>query len=236
MKIQLVAVGSRPWDYVVGHWGISLLVEDDILFDTFASFRGLSKKLAQIQVPLDQIQTVVISHEHWDHIGGLWELLRQRSGLHVYLPPHCKADVRQRVLDAGSTPIDTAGRKTIRPGIHISDEILGEFRHGTVAEQSLVLESERGLIIVAGCAHPGISDIVKKAVRQFAAPVYGVVGGFHLMHSAMSDVRRCAEELKQAGVSVVAPTHCTGWRAEQELKSVFQENFVTLREGQLLPF
>lgn len=235
MKIQLVAVGARPWDYLVGHWGIALLVDDSVLFDTFASFNALRRKLGQMHASVEQIDTVVISHDHWDHIGGLWELLGLRQGLNVYLPPGSDQSLRDRVREAGSNPVDAVGRHTIRPGIHISDEMLGAFRQGSVAEQSLVLETPAGLIIIAGCAHPGIAGIVRNAAEQFGQPVYGVVGGFHLMHSGMDAVRQCAEELKQAGVTMVAPTHCTGWRAERALQAVFGENFVRLREGQQVP-
>jgi 7,8-dihydropterin-6-yl-methyl-4-(beta-D-ribofuranosyl)aminobenzene 5'-phosphate synthase len=236
MNIQLVAVGSRPWDYIVGHWGIALLIDGHILFDTFASFRALHKKLNAINVPLEQIQTVVISHDHWDHIGGLWELLARRTGLKVYLPANASADVKQRVRDAGGQVIDHAAEKMIQPNIFLSEALLGGFKEGKVNEQSLVVQTEKGLVIVVGCAHPGVADIVHKAKEVFKLPVYGVIGGFHLMHSNMDDVRACASELKQAGVSMVAPTHCTGWRAENVFKSEFNENFIALREGQNLLF
>jgi 7,8-dihydropterin-6-yl-methyl-4-(beta-D-ribofuranosyl)aminobenzene 5'-phosphate synthase len=236
MNIQLVAVGSRPWDYVVGHWGISLLIDHHILFDTFASFRKLSKKLNDIQVPLSQIDTVVISHAHWDHIGGLWELLAQRAALNVYLPPNTDAATKQRVQDAGGIVMHSAGEKMIAPDVYLSEELLGGFKEGHVLEQSLVVKTEKGLVIVAGCAHPGIAEIVAKACALFGMPVYGVIGGFHLMHSDMRSVRACADQLKQAGVGMVAPTHCTGWRAEREFKSVFKENFISLHEGRNLVF
>ncbi len=236
MNIQLVAVGSRPWDYVVGHWGISLLIDHHILFDTFASYRKLSRKLNDIQVPITQIDTVVISHAHWDHIGGLWELLGQRAGLNVYLPPNTDEATIRRVQDARGIVTRSAGEKMIAPNVYLSQELLGGFKEGHVVEQSLVIKTERGLVIVAGCAHPGIVEIVAKASTLFDAPVYGVIGGFHLMHSSMSKVKACAEQLKQAGVSMVAPTHCTGWRAEREFKSVFKENFISLHEGRNLQF
>ena len=236
MNIQLIAVGARPWDYLVGHWGISFLVDDHVLFDTFASFRALAKRLHDIHVPLEQIQAVVISHDHWDHIGGLWELLVKRQGLDVYLPAYTSEATKQRVRDAGSRVMDASGEKMIRPNIYLSEELMGGFKGGKVAEQSLVIQSDKGLVIVVGCAHPGIAEIVHKARQLFNLPVYGVIGGFHLMHSTISDVRRCAAELKQAGVVLVAPTHCTGWRAEKEFKSVFNENFISLREGQNLFF
>ena len=68
MNVQLIAGGARPY-----------------FFDAFALYRAL-KKLAQINVDIGKIKAVVISHDHWNHFGGLWELLEQRMRPDVYLP------------------------------------------------------------------------------------------------------------------------------------------------------
>ena len=76
--------------------------------------------------------------------------------------------------------------------------------------------------------------IVKEVKQAFGAPVYGVISGFHLRYSSMADVRLCANTLKEEGVGMVVPLHCTGWRAERIFKDVYREGFVCLREGQTL--
>jgi len=234
MNIKLIASGSRPWERWTRHWGLSFLIDDSILFDTFANYCVLSKKLRRANVDLASIQAVVISHEHWDHIGGLWRLLEQRQGLEVYLPAHAQEGIKTRVRSYGGKVIDASGVKTLKTDVYVTDEIMENSNCKTVPEQVLVLKSSKGLVVIVGCSHPGILAIVQKAKQIFYMPVYGVVGGFHLMHTSLNDVRLCANKLKEEGVIMVAPTHCTGWRAKRVFKDVFRRGFVSLREGQLL--
>ena len=236
MNVKLIASGSRPWELWIRHWGVSFLIDDNILFDTFSSYRVLSRKLRNAQTHIDNIQTVVISHNHWDHIGGLWGLLEQRKGIDVYLPAQAKEEVKLRIRAAGSNVIDAAGAKTIRQGIHITDEFVGTHNGNAIPEQAVVLETSKGLVVIFGCAHLGIASIIQKAKQAFHAPVYGALGGFHLRHSPLDDVTKCANKLQEEGVRIVAPTHCTGLRAEKIFKNIFREKFIPLREGENISF
>ena len=65
MNIKLIAEGSRPWELWIRRWGVSFLIDDTILFDSFSSFEVLSKKLLKSNVDIGNIQAVVISHDHW---------------------------------------------------------------------------------------------------------------------------------------------------------------------------
>lgn len=234
MDIKIIAVGSRPWQLLLGYWGLSVLIDGDILFDTFYNYKKLSKKLKRNEVELDQLKSIIISHDHWDHTGGLWGLLESRHGLDVYLPSRATNKTKKRVNDAGAKLIDLQDIKQVKPAIYVSNELDGSFSGGVVAEHNVVIKADKGLVVLVGCAHPGIVEIIQKIKKDFDTPIYGVMGGFHLMNSSAKEITACANALKAEGLKMVAPTHCTGWRAEIIMKRVFKDGFLKVREGQTI--
>lgn len=235
MDVKLIAAGSRLWQRWFNYWGLSYLIDGSILSDTFSNYSVLSRKLRKAGVDPSAIQSVVISHDHWDHVGGLFAFLEKRPGIDVYLPPTAKEEVKRRVASAGGRVIDAPGVKTLKENVWVSDELIGSSKGNRVAEHSIILKSPKGLIVLAGCSHPGIVAIVKKAKEKFDMPVYGMIGGLHLRYSRPEEIYACANALKNEGVEMVAPTHCTGWRAERIFKKVFGKGFVPSREGQTIP-
>jgi 7,8-dihydropterin-6-yl-methyl-4-(beta-D-ribofuranosyl)aminobenzene 5'-phosphate synthase len=94
------------------------------------------------------------------------------------------------------------------------------------AEQSLILDTPEGLMIMTGCAHPGVVNIVEAAMVQRGKPVRLLVGGFHLHRQAEVGIRTTIERLKGLGVAQVAPSHCTGARAIAMFRDAWGEDFL----------
>jgi 7,8-dihydropterin-6-yl-methyl-4-(beta-D-ribofuranosyl)aminobenzene 5'-phosphate synthase len=236
VDIKLIASGSRPWELWRGYWGLSYLVDNTILYDTFGNYRVLARRLQKADIDASTVQAVVLSHDHWDHTGGLWGFLKEHSGIDVFLPPTAKEAVKRRVSEAGGYLIDLPGIKTLKEDVLLLDEMIGTFNNKPIAEHFIALKAQEGLVLLVGCSHPGIVSMVKKAKEDLGAPVYGVVGGLHLMHSETEEIYACANALKNEGVKMIAPTHCTGWRAERVFKKVFGKGFIPTREGRHLSF
>ncbi|MFO7889374.1 MAG: hypothetical protein R6V04_03445, partial [bacterium] len=85
-----------------------------------------------------------------------------------------------------------------------------------ISEQSLVVKSKKGLVVITGCSHPGITKIVEKVREIFTKQtIYLVFGGFHLMNRERREIKLIVEKLKDLGINYVGPTHCTGYEAQQ---------------------
>ena len=120
------------------------------------------------------------------------------------------------------------------------DFIPDDFRH----EQSLVLEGEKGLVVLNSCSHGGIVNIVRGVLEQFPGKkVFAVVGGFHMfsrgksgMNCAPEYVFKVADALKELGVEEIYTGHCTGETALELLKERFGSGCHALATGQVLNF
>lgn len=234
MNVKLLACGSKPWDLWSWRWGVSLVVDGSILFDTFSNYRNLAKKMKRYDINPDDLQSVVVSHEHADHLDGLWGLLKNTDGLNVYLPAHANKKIKQRVINMGGILRDGIGSRTIRAGAHVTDDCIGAYKGKPVAEHALVLETIKGLVLLVGCAHPGIGSFIQKARQNFDLPIYGVIGGLHLMGKTHNELMQEALALKEEGVKLIAPLHGAGWRSRGIYKSVFRDEYIDLCEGEEL--
>ncbi len=85
---------------VSGH-GFSCLLDGKILFDTGDAAESLLDNMKKLMVSIDDIEAVVISHDHWDHTGGLWEILKDRKGIKVYVLDSFSEELKKAVEDAG---------------------------------------------------------------------------------------------------------------------------------------
>lgn len=181
-------------------WGFSCLVEHGdraVLFDTGWDGDQVLANAERLGLDLSGVQDVVISHEHWDHAGGLPRLLRVLDSPRVWLPAavsrRLQGDLARRteLMAVSSQPA------RIAPGLH-STGALGQ----KPAEQALVVGVRDGVVLVTGCAHPGLERLVE--VARSHGPLRGVVGGFHDFD----------QYHVLAAIPWLVPCHCTQHREE----------------------
>ena len=236
MEVKIVFNNDVVSDKFISGWGFSCLVDNRVLFDTGEKAEYLFNNMQNLNISISSIEMIVISHDHWDHTGGLWELLEKRKGLKVYACPHFSRTFKDKVKKLKAELIEAEKIIEVTKNIFITGEILKEY--SGIPEQALVVRCQpkagRGITVITGCSHPGIVRIIEKVKEANPSEkICLVFGGFHLMNSDKREVRIIAERLKEMGVDKVGPTHCTGYEAQEIFKKVYADNLISIKAGQV---
>ena len=234
MQIKLLAEGSTKWERFIKHWGISFLIGDDVLFDTFGDAGVFWRNLKGMRVDLDKIRHIIISHDHWDHLAGLWLFLDKHKYVTVYICPGFSQETKERIASLGVPVVEVAGPMEIKAGIYTTGQIKGIYAGRDIYEQAIVIKNARGLAIITGCAHPGIATIVNKVREYFSEPLLLVAGGFHLKEASQETIGKIIDMLKSIGVQKVAPLHCSGALAQDIFKRAWGQDYIGLTAGKVL--
>jgi 7,8-dihydropterin-6-yl-methyl-4-(beta-D-ribofuranosyl)aminobenzene 5'-phosphate synthase len=213
-------------------WGFSCLVEGmekTVLFDTGGEGKILLANMDKLGIAPQEIDAVVVSHIHGDHAGGLHSLLTENRRIVSYLPGSFPEPFFRDTKKRGSRVIAVSGALKICDGVYSTGEL------GTLpVEQSLVVRTAKGLVIITGCAHPGIEKVVRTVKERFGGAILLVLGGFHLTGSGREEIEAVIASLKALGVRHVAPCHCTGDTARKLFKKAFGAGFVDVGVGKVI--
>lgn len=205
-------------------WGFSSLIkvkDKTILFDTGGDSEILLNNMKILRMNPKTIDTIFLSHIHGDHTGGLTGILEENSKVTVYLPESFPRSFKNRIKSYKSNVVEVSSPIKIYDGIYSTGEL------GTwIKEQSLIIKTEKGLVVITGCAHPGIVNIVKRAKELTKENVYLVMGGFHLGGASNSEIDYIIKSFKELEVEKVAPSHCTGDRAIESFKKEYENDFI----------
>lgn len=206
-------------------WGFAALLRAGgrtVLFDTGSNGRVLVRNMAALGIDAGDVDLVIFSHIHWDHIGGMDSFLELNPHatvvVHEGFSTHLVADLRtmsDRVVVVGEEPVE------LFPGILSTGMLRAE-----PPEQSLVLDVDGVTGVISGCAHPGIDRIVRRAEEMVGKPIDWAVGGFHLMYSSATQIERTIRALQGLDVWQVVPTHCTGDAARAAIRDAYGERYV----------
>jgi len=206
-------------------WGFSCVIQteqDTLLFDTGSKGKVLLDNMAKLNIDPHSIQSVVISHNHWDHQGGLNDFLAVNSKVTVFIPNASPADLEQDIHSKGAKAVRVDSFKQINESMFSAGEL-----KGTIPEQSLVVRSPKGLILITGCAHPGIVRIIEHVKPLFPyEPIYLAMGGFHLKSETTQNIEKIVKTIQDDGIQKIAPSHCTGEEAILIFKNRFGKDFV----------
>jgi 7,8-dihydropterin-6-yl-methyl-4-(beta-D-ribofuranosyl)aminobenzene 5'-phosphate synthase len=187
--------------------------------------------MTKLGIAPKSIDAVILSHKHRDHVGGLASFLDACGKASVYMLASFPESIKDIARYQGSEVIEVRQPVSICPHASSIGEMGGWMR---VKEQALVISTKEGSILLTGCAHPGILNIVERSKALTGADLLALIGGFHLHYTTSWIQKRVIMRLKQLEVRFVAPCHCSGDRARLLCQNVFGEGFIRCGVGQVI--
>lgn len=247
----------------IGEWGFAALLEIDgrrILIDTGERPETVLRNAQELGIDLATVTDVVLTHNHWDHVGGLVVLRRELAKRNptaltrAHVAPgifqsrrepggqeaNGLLPLRAAYEASGGTFVEHSAPTELMPGVWFTGPVprphqqernwnrrvllqgpAGAVEDTIPEDASVVVDTQDGLIIIAGCGHAGIintAEYARRVVRQ--APIHAVVGGLHLFAAADAQVAWTATKLREFGLSYLLGAHCTGIEATYRLREL----------------
>jgi len=243
----------------IGEWGFAALVDVDghrMLVDTGAHPDTVIRNARDLHVDLSDVQEVILTHNHSDHVSGLLTLRRELmkdnpkalSIVHVsdgiFDSRPSETGERNQMIAIRKEYEATGGRFIVHsssakliPGVWFTGPIprvypehnwsgsgkvltaSGLVEDDIPEDSSLVIDTPKGLVVITGCGHAGIVNIVTFAEKHFAdRPIYGIVGGLHPFAATDEAVDWTASKIAGFHVANLLAAHCTGIEATFRLR------------------
>jgi len=214
-------------------WGFSCLIKHggkNILFDTGGDGIVLLENMSKLGIDPASIDLMMISHQHWDHTGGIYHVLSAKRCLPVCLPYSFSSHFKEDMRRYGAELIEVTRAQEILPCLYSTGAL-----DGLISEQAALLRMPMGNIVITGCAHPGIINIVKAARKAFPHDKLALVmGGFHLLDADDKTILKIISQLKKMGVLYAAASHCSGKRARELFALGYKDRFIAVGAGTLI--
>lgn len=230
MKIKILFDKDKIDENLSCGWGISYLVDERILFDTGEKSEYLFNNIEKLKVDIERIEKVIISHNSWDHRGGLWDLLKKNKKIQVFACLDFFQEFKDEISGYDFKLVKNSC--AIDKDIYTSGCLETTYKDEALQEQFLLVRTDKGINIVCGCAHSGLFEFIDKAKNICPGEkINSILGGMHLIDKDKRFINYLVQELKTRGVRSVGPSHCTGFDAANVLKEVYGDNFLEIKAG-----
>ncbi len=210
MKATIIYDNTNHREDLEPDWGFSCLVEAHertILFDAGGNGRILLENMKKLGIEPSSVTDVFISHSHFDHTGGLSAFLDINSRIRLIAPPSFRGVKNVKEIIYADKPAQ----------LYNNIFTTGELDN---IEQVLIVDTSEGLVLITGCSHPDMKNILDAAM-QFGK-VHGIIGGLHgFSNFELID-----------NIGFICPTHCTKYIIELEER--FQNRYIKGGAGQII--
>ncbi len=236
MELAVAYDNSPAADSFLSGWGFACLADGRVLFDTGEDYPPLRKNIRLMNRDLASLESMVLSHRHWDHTGGLEGVLREiDSEIKVYGCSDTDSSLKRMIDRYGGQFIEADGLQEVSEGIYSTGQIEGEHKRSPIMEQSMAVRAGEGIAVVTGCSHPGIVNIIKRVKELFPGErILLALGGFHLGGAGREEIFSIVRRLSELGVEKIAPAHCSGEEAKMIFKEVYGGDYLSAGAGRIL--
>jgi 7,8-dihydropterin-6-yl-methyl-4-(beta-D-ribofuranosyl)aminobenzene 5'-phosphate synthase len=278
LRITVLAEDSVLYESpYLGQHGVSFLLEGvsgmntkSILVDVGQNSEALLKNMQTMGISPSTIDTIVLTHCHYDHTQGIARILRETGKKDVSVIAHSSifrihfvnqlyprqvgimpGDSKADIEKAGGSLSLTKEPFVVMPGVMTTGEVkrqtgfekaapgLKTIENGRVVDDLMLDDisvianvEDKGLVIMTGCSHAGIINIVNQAIEVTGChKIESIIGGLHLIESSDTVIMRTVEEFTKLNVAWISAGHCTGFKAQVELYHAFGERFLPLHTG-----
>ncbi len=210
-------------------WGISYLL-GDMLFDTGEKPEYLLHNMKALGINPEELKKVIISHNHWDHRAGLWDLLKINKDLEIYGCSDFFDEFKDKLKGYNFIKIEAS--KEIGKNIYTTGPFKASHKGMPILEQSLIVQNKDSISIICACGHMGLIDLINKAKSLFnGLKINLLLGGFHFIEADMRMAQYVVSQIKKSGIVKIAPAHCTGNEVAKLFKDLYGKNFITIKTG-----
>ena len=266
IKITVLCENSVYKLDCLGEHGFSVFVETDngaFLFDTGGGKTIIGNSL-KLKKDLRNINKIIISHGHYDHTGGLPDVLKIRGEVKVHAHPHIflkrmvideKKDgnikrfvgipyKREYLESLGARFFLNTGFTEVEEDIYLTGEVPRKFdfekpdprlfaevdgktiQDILLDDQTLIINTKKGLVLIFGCAHSGMINIINHVMDKMKKEnIYAILGGTHLDFLTSEQLEESIKSLKEMSIERIGVSHCTGLRAACRLYQEFGDKF-----------
>ena len=236
VRITTIVDNDVRKEGLASSWGLSFFVEslsDDkrhsVLMDTSGSFKAFFNNASKLGLDLPAIEAILISHWHGDHCGALSQILSLlKSQTSVYVPSENSSGIRE-IKGAGGVPVICHEPVEFIDGVMSTGEV-----PGGLSEHSLLFNvKEKGLVVLTGCSHPGLVNVLRRAQKAAGIEkIYAVMGGFHI--SGLNVGLKMGDFLRRLNVRIVSPCHCTSDDAKQGMAKIMKDRYIKNGSGKII--